>query len=317
MKVYGYENYNVIVCYNLYNEVTTKDEYRESPVSETILRNESYVLKTDYERISSSICTSDASQVSANAKLCFDQTSKFPRYKLEQTAYKRKLKPETADYIIINTNINVDSKLLYVYTNNIDTLYLCINHVKPANENAILLDSTVIHLTSQMKSYLDLHKSNYKYLSDDQLNKLCDDYASDLTPENLDQIINLVFSNDSQNIELGLKVFASINVSKYPMTAKFLMSCVDLKHVNKNITIKNLISQSGMKRNLPKDMWYDYISPWSVNDFYKTSNMPTATAEDRKYAMKIFYKFIKCHVRERDLSLVREPWFDMNEFNKV
>lgn len=317
MKVYGYENYNIIVCYNLYNEVTTKDEYRESPVSETILRNESYVLKADYERISSSICTSDASQVSANAKLYFDQTSKFPRYKLDQTAYKRKLKPETADYIIINTNINVDSKLLHVYTNNIDTLYLCINHVKPANENAILLDSTVIHLTSQMKSYLDLHKSNYKYLSDDQLNKLCDDYAADLTSENLDQIINLVFNNDSQNIELGLKVFASINVSKYPMTAKFLMSCVDLKHINKNITIKNLISQSGMKRNLVKDMWYDYISPWSVNDFYKTSNIPTATAEDKKYAMKIFYKFIKCHVRERDLSLVREPWFDMNEFNKV
>jgi hypothetical protein len=45
--------------------------------------------------------------------------------------------------------------------------------------------------------------------------------------------------------------------------------------------------------------------------------MPTATTEDKKYAMKIFYKFIKCYVRERDLSLVREPWFDMNEFNKV
>ena len=317
MKVYGYENYNVIVCYNLYNDVTTKDEYRESPVSETILRNESYALKADYDRISSSICTSDPSQVPADAKLCFDQTSKFPRYKLEQTKYKRKIKPETADYIIINTNINFDLKLLNVYTNNVDTLYLCINNVKPANENAILLDSTVIHLTSQLKSYLDLHKSNHKYLSDDQLNKLCDNCASDLTSENLDQIINLVFSNDLQNIELGLKVFASINVSKYPMTANFLMSCVNLKHINKNITIKNLISQSGMKKNLPKNMWYDYISPWMVTDFYKTSNMPTATAEDRKYAMRIFYKFIKCHVRERDLSLVREPWFDINEFNKV
>ena len=198
------------------------------------------------------------------AKKHFKKPFKILFKKLKRFIEKRKIKPELADYIIINTDINVSSSQLYVYTNNVDTLYLCFD-CAPANKEVTLLDSVVYSLTNAIKEYLDLHKTTYKYLSDDQLNTLCDTCAPDLTLETLTQIMDLVFSNDKENIELGLKVYAATNVSKYPMTTRYLMSCVNLPAINKNVTIRNLRTQADVRYNLFGQMWYDIPErrvPW-------------------------------------------------------
>lgn len=310
--IYGYENYTNIVCYTLYNNITGENEYRETPVEQTTLKHYDYVLKTDFTNISKQLCVSDISTVPSNAKLCFNATSKFPRFKLEQTEYKRKIKPELADYIIINTDINVNPSQLYVYTNNVDTLYLCFD-CAPANKEVTLLDSIVYSLTNAIKEYLDLHKANHKYLSDDQLNMLCDTCAPDLTLETLNQIMNLVFSDDKENIELGLKVYAATNVSKYPMTTRYLMSCVNLPAINKNVTIRNLKTQADIRYNLFGQMWYDHVSDWSVNCFHNKSDMPNATAEDREFALRIIHRFIKKYMRESEIHRIK--WLNREYYN--
>lgn len=311
--IYGYETYNILVCYTLYNNITDENEYRETPIGQTTLKHYDYVLKSDFENISNQICVSDTSKVPSDAKLCFNATSKFPRFKLEQTNYKRKIKPELADYIIINTEIPVNGSRLYVYTNNVDTLYVCFD-CAPANKDAKLLDSMVYTLTSNVKEYLDLHKSNYKYLSDDQLNALCDNCAPDLNLDTLNQIMNLVFSTDKENIELGLKVFASVNVSKYPMTTRYLLSCVNLPAINKNVTIRNLRTQANVVFNIFGHLWYDNISVYSVDRFHEASEIPNASAEDREFAMRVIHRFIKKYVRERDLPAIK--WLNRKYLNE-
>jgi hypothetical protein len=165
-------------------------------------------MESTFEKIKQSICVTDSTTVPKDAKLCFDGSSKFPRYKLEQTGYKRKLKPETADYIIINTDVTGSYSHYRVYTNNVDTLYLCYDNCTIGHSDVTLLDTTLVGMSQQMKSFLDLHKTNYKYLSDDQLNQLCDNCAADLTLENLEQIMSLVFNPDKEIVETvkeGLK----------------------------------------------------------------------------------------------------------------
>ena len=292
MVIYDYEDYKIVICYSIYNEVTGKPEYRESPVEETRLNHCSYVMESTFEKIKQSIFVSDSTTVPKDAKLCFDGSSKFPRYKLDQTTYKRKLKPETADYVIINTDFACSYSQYRIYTNNVDTLYMCYDNCTIGHSDVTLLDTTLIGMSQQMKSFLDLHKTNHKYLSDDQLNQLCDSWAADLTLENLEQIMALVFNPDRENIELGLKVFAATNVSKYPMTARFLLSCTDLRKINKNITIKNLITQADIKTNLMKNRWGRH-SYWAISSFYDNSNIQNASPEDREFALRVIHRYIK------------------------
>ena len=315
MTIYNYENYKIVICYSIYNEVTGKQEYRESPVEETKLNHYSYVMESTFEKIKQSICVADSTTVPKDAKLCFDGSSKFPRYKLEQTGYKRKLKPETADYIIVNTDVTGSYSHHRVYTNNVDTLYLCYDNCTIGHSDVTLLDTTLVSMSQQMKSFLDLHKTNYKYLSDDQLNQLCDSCAADLTLTNLEQIMSLVFNPDKENIELGLKVFAATNVSKYPMTARFLLSCTDLRKINKNITIKNLITQADIKSNLVKERWGHSIYYWSVEHFYDKSNIPTASSKDREFALRVVHRYMKKY----NMSISeasRLSWFVKEYYNE-
>ena len=116
---------------------------------------------------------------------------------------------------------------------------------------------------------------------------------------------------DKENIELGLKVYAATNVSKYPMTTRYLMSCVNLPAINKNVTIRNLKTQADVQYNLFGKMWYDNVSEWAVNNFHNRSDMPNATAEDREFALRIVHRFIKKYMRSSEVNRVK--WLNKEE----
>jgi hypothetical protein len=317
MLIYGYENYKIIVCYDLYNEVTMQREYREDEVENTRYKNSKYVLKTDFERISSKINISDLSSIASESKLYFSESSKFPRYKLEQTKFKRKIKPDTADYIVYKPYIPDLPEWLNVYSNNIDTLYIALN-VKPNKENLTLLTQHVYPLSDATKSYLDLTKTKHKYITDDQLNELCDKCAPDLTDDAFNQILNLCFSENVENIGLGLKLFATYNVSKYPMTARFLLSCTDTRVITNNITIKNLKTQADVVFPLYRHLYRNMVGYWDATRFYNRSNIETATVEDRNFASKILHKFVKIHQYTNDFTRYADcPWFNQKYYDEA
>lgn len=317
MLIYGYENYKIIVCYDLYNEVTMQHEYREDDVENTRYKNRKCVLKTDFERISSKINVSDLSSVAPESKLYFSESSKFPRYKLEQTKFKRKIKPDTADYIVYKPYNPDLPEWMTIYSNNTDTLYIALS-VKPDKENITLLSQYVYPLSDATKAYLDLTKTNYKYITDDQLNELCDKCAPDLTDDAFNQILNLCFSENVENIGLGLKLFATYNVSKYPMTARFLLSCTDTRVITNNITIKNLKTQADVVFPLYRHLYRNTIGYWDSNRFYEKSYMENVTAEDREFALKILHKFIKMYQYTNDLWRYRDcKWFNQKYYDEA
>lgn len=317
MLIYGYEDYKIIVCYNLYNEVTLQHEYRENDANDTRFKNKKYVIKSDFETITAKIGTSDLSSVPEKATLYFSESSKFPRYKLEQTKFKRKIKADKADYIVYKPYVPEHSEWLSIYSNNIDTLYIALD-VKLDKENVTLLGNYVYPLSDTTKDQLDLAKTSYKYLTDDQLNELCDKYAPDLTDDAFNQILNLTFSSDSENIGLGLKIFATHNVSKYPMTARFLLSCTELRAITANVTIKNLKSQATVITPLYKHLWRNTISYWEINRFYDKCNISEASTEDRAFALRILHKFIKRHRYTDDLSRYRDcSWFNQKYYDEA
>jgi hypothetical protein len=292
-------------------------EYREDEVENTRYKNSKYVLKTDFERISSKINISDLSSIAPESKLYFSESSKFPRYKLEQTKFKRKIKPDTADYIVYKPYIPDLPEWLNVYSNNIDTLYIALN-VKPNKENLTLLTQHVYPLSDATKSYLDLTKTKHKYITDDQLNELCDKCAPDLTDDAFNQILNLCFSENVENIGLGLKLFATYNVSKYPMTARFLLSCTDTRVITNNITIKNLKTQADVVFPLYRHLYRNMVGYWDATRFYDRSNIETATVEDRNFASKILHKFVKIHQYTNDFTRYADcPWFNQKYYDEA
>lgn len=317
MLIYGYENYNIIVCYTMFNEITLQHEYRENDANDTKFKNKKYVLKTDFEQISNKINTSDISTIHPESKLYFSESSKFPRYKLEQTKFKRKIKVDKADYIIYKPYVPESSSWLTIYTDNVNTLFISID-TKPQRENLVLLGNYVYPLSEATQSYLELTKTNYKYLTDDQLNELCDKYAPDLTDDAFEQILNLSFSENAENVGLGLKLFATYNVSKYPMTARFLLSCVNTAIITNNITIKNLKTQANVVYPLYKHMYRNTIGYWDTTRFYEKSIIQNTSSTDTKFALKILHKFIKLHKYTNDMNRYRDcSWFNQKYYDEA
>ena len=97
------------------------------------------------------------------------------------------------------------------------------------------------------------------------------------------------------------------------MTTRYLMSCVNLPAINKNVTIRNLKTQADIRYNLFGQMWYDHVSDWAVNCFHNKSDMPNATAEDREFALRIVHRFIKKYMREPEATRIK--WLNKTYYN--
>jgi hypothetical protein len=191
------------------------------------------------------------------SKLYFDKSSKFPRFKLEQTEYKRCIKIDKADYIVAKAE---KPSLYSMYTCVIETpdgYYGSRKDITKTECHELLnidINSIIIHkdsikykLTKGELVYLNCITNKYSIpmILDDDLNNIVDNINPILTIDDVDQIYTMLKSSDSETSGLGLKLLTNYNISETPCSVRFILGSThnDWKWTNAktSVSVRNML----------------------------------------------------------------------------
>lgn len=210
-----------------------------------------------------------ATTLAPDSVLYFDKSSKFPRFKLELTTYKRCIKPSKADAIVVsgekyiyrhtseeydvfeadNVIIAVPSDLFSKHIKTIDSLSKYLRDMGEGDYQ----NWNKIHSKEKLDWFNDKTIWYYKYISgeytlplikDDCLDKLCCKMCPEPTFEELVQISDMLESQDDSTAELGFKMLTGYDIAKYRLSMRVLLVCADIKHkyIANNVAGKQLLS---------------------------------------------------------------------------
>ena len=201
-------------------------------------------IATNYKDLVKKVNDTIVTSVKEGSTLYFDKSSKFPRFKLSQTSYKRCIKIEKADCIIakkfdasqINLYTNCDC---YVFENEYGTLCVVPESYIKSYANGSVKD--FFELLKNLDSYPDLKEEPiYKgrlccvcktpgiYLENLINNKplpIMEDTTLDnevnktfekITEEDIETIIPMLNSSDYESVSLGLKLLSNTNIIEAP-----------------------------------------------------------------------------------------------------
>lgn len=200
-----------------------------------------------------------ATIIPEKAKLVFHSTSKFPRHKLQITTFQRKIKENLADFMIGNAKALTSSN----YTNYIKA-FISENFIFVTHDSDVTIDlikksySNTISETFVIKNnykILTIDKEQLLYIeymkglhtlpliSDDQLNNIVDSKNDKITEDEVDGVIDLLKSRNSENIELGIKLFSQFNLGAMPLFANLFMTLFqnEMRGIRTSVSYKNLL----------------------------------------------------------------------------
>lgn len=194
----------------------------------------------------SSIKQQFVTKVNSDSILYFDESSKFPRYKLTIGTNKRCIKPVKANFIVVN-DFNKPftiSNSYYLFKNNINdyfmisendydmefnrTLSNLINRVTPFQElgDLELVYSGPIMLLDKTNNYIfKWMNGDYtqSFITDENLDKQLNELCPEPTVEELNSIVEMLDSDDDSVVKLGTKMLSGYNVTKYPLTFRLIL----------------------------------------------------------------------------------------------
>ena len=231
--------------------------YRNGPQLTIVERDTTMAFKEDFENWT--LKEADISNIKDDAVFYFTKQSKFPRFKLSNTAYKRCIKHEKADYIVVpritlphvqyvDTVIETENfyyiswyKLNLVEFEsllNIHSSQYKVKHNVPIYDNLSDSDITLLGIQSG--------KINKQCITDATLNKLIDSKNQVLTTDDIDQIKTMLESSDEETQALGLKLLANYNIDETRCAVKYLLSITSnfwkYNSYKNNVSIKNMLN---------------------------------------------------------------------------
>lgn len=186
-------------------------------------------------------------EISDNSKLYFYKQSKFPRFKLQETTYKRVIKQDKADYFVVPELINPELMGNYrVYENDCAVFLVSaeIFQTYADGDNKIFLDklSSIdnrsnfdeeptyigpLYKIAKGRDYIfDLIDKfpNMNIILDNTIDKVVNKTFQTLDEDSLNTIMPMLESTDRDTVGLGLKLLANTNVIETPYLAYLLLS---------------------------------------------------------------------------------------------
>lgn len=194
-------------------------------------------------------------KIAPKAKLYFSSNSKFPRFKLADTEYKRCIKLEKADTVVMNevttTALDEFEAVLYEAA---EVIYCVIKNPHKYWNNKWQDEFNRIGIDAYMKKYklgdssatkcydgkvtvipqkhaqsiYDLMEDLYSNIvTDDDLDKMINITFDKITHDDLKSITEMLDSTDKSVQALGLKMLCGYNVNDTPVTVKTLLGFRD------------------------------------------------------------------------------------------
>lgn len=210
-------------------------------------------------------------------KVYFHPKSEFPRFKLMGTTFKRTIKPEKADVIvipkaesqygIIYENMKVyegDDGGLYGISDETFTYYFNSEKnfkdlVKKWNNLSLEYKETIgiTIINKKLKYVLEIAYNNYNkpIITDDMLDLEVSKTLATLTESDIDSIDAMLASTDSSVVELGLKTLCGFNVFETPTIIKTLL-CKNYGNIQFNkamdsVSVRKMLNSVDMFRRSP------------------------------------------------------------------
>lgn len=202
---------------------------------------------------------STVKSIPEKSKLYFDKSSKFPRFKLEQTDYKRCIKIDKADYIVAKAEAPscnyytayvsiIETPDGYYGTRENLTKTDCHNLLNVVMSSIIIHnDSIKYKLTQSELVYLNCITNKYSVpmILDDDLNSTVDKLNPVLTIDDVDQIYTMLKSSDPETAGLGLKILTNYNVSETPCSTRFILGSTHNEwrwsNAKTGVSVKNML----------------------------------------------------------------------------
>lgn len=248
MKILGKDK-PILVSYAIWDAVKCTELHFTAPVEETIFKNQTIAIKSDTKIFLNNLNLSTS--IPPNSKLFFHHSSKFPRYKLENTKFERKIKEDKADFIVVNANLELTKGYKYTVWESEKDIILTLEGITLADNSDYINLGEYYELNIHEYNFLDFlqNRSTKPLISDQALNAICDNTFPDITKEVMMEIYNMLQSDECATRDLGLKLLASHNTAKFPLTSRCLAGLTLMAGIARNVTVKNLFTSLGVKPN--------------------------------------------------------------------
>lgn len=232
-----------------------------------------YGMKSLLEKYKSVISTN----VNIGNKIYFHPKSEFPRFKLMGTTFKRTIKPEKADVIVIPKarseyprlyeNMKIyegDDGGLYGITLSTFSSYFTSEKdfkdlVKKWSNLSLEYKETIgiTIIEKSLKYVLEIAYNNYNkpIITDDMLDLEVSKTLATMTESDIDSIDAMLASRDSSVVELGLKTLCGFNVFETPTIIKTLL-CKNYTNIQYNkamesVSVRKMLNSIDMFRKNP------------------------------------------------------------------
>lgn len=197
-----------------------------------------YITKGTLQKVSDNINQNliKKEDVNLSSTLYFDKSCTFPRYKLEGTNFKRCIKIDKADYIIIPKNFKYwnfntsnykykieEEKRIYLFGQDAYDL------IPDKSEfNIELFEQTdYVYADTRDIGYLVhniLNVYNKPFILEEDLDRLISEtHLEKLDADTINSIYEMMSSKDADSVELGCKLLSSFNVFDKSLTTSLLL----------------------------------------------------------------------------------------------
>lgn len=251
----GKDNLNIVWVYNSYD---TRD-YTFYPTSKDIQKELSNNIET---------------KVEDKAKLYFTKKSKIPRFKLQETEYKRVIKADKADYIIVNEIPNIImTKDTYIFENECALFFVDYKYIEDYAHGNVSKFLEILETINNRSNFKETpiysgtlnrvpNKDNYifdiydkapnkKIILDKIINRILDKSFSTMTENDLTTIYSMLSSTDKSSVEMGLKLLTNFNIAETPyLIYSIIYETKDnwkFNDAKNSVSVKNLFDSIGFK----------------------------------------------------------------------
>lgn len=248
-----------------------------------------------------SLLITGLSSINRSATLYFDKSCTFPRYKLQGTDFKRCVKLDKADYIIIpditkfrlydvpasfDYMLTIDDNI-YLYSKGFYEYYDELKQGVSSNITHFLECYSKSALTTVISIALEYNKP---LIYEADLDKIISKDLEKLDDESLMSIFEMMSSQDEASIELGCKLLASYDVYETTLASAMLLF----------LTQKNWIRNKGAKSvsftSMLQNLKYPHYGFSNVD--YIFQNFPISSDKDKHLAQLLVEPWIRQIIEE-------------------
>ena len=258
--------------------------------------------------------------INQSATLYFDKACTFPRYKLQDTNFKRCVKLDKADYIVIpklpNTFVYEYKQdwtrefeyngLVYRCNDSIDQL---LNSTDKEKYNPHIINNNDYVYTDNKKIgefiYNVIHNYNKPFIRENDLDQLISkNNLEKLDYDSLTSLYEMLNSTDQDSIELGCKLLTTFDIFDKRLSVSFIL------FITQDHWINNKGSKSSTFKTSLNSLNYPHNGYYSIEQMFTNQNM--TSNEDKEIAKKFVGSWLRKEINRTMCNILEKCPYKIN-----